>query len=177
MTRAELVKKLRGDCPADCAGTLCEAARVIEDDDKELESLHKLASRNLPRAPTPFRQKQFRERMKQMTPEQMNKVVDYIMTPEPITLEEFERITKLWDDWDQEKDVHQKALLQMQLGESVAGLLADLDYMTDQVESAKTALSWYAEPSHSQRDMADIPSEVEQDQGKIARDVLRELES
>ncbi len=121
---SELAGKIRGLLvfgEGHAVEILHSAAIAIE----QLEALHAVALKHNPKPSTPEQQENVRERIARMTTDDHDRVVAVIMHNEEMTTEQRARIGQLWDKWTYEYEPQAKALLQMQLGECVAGLLED----------------------------------------------------
>lgn len=91
----------------------------------QLAELHGLAAKHNPRATTPEKAAEFKARAAEVDPVLALERIMKALEPEEASEEELKRINDAWGAWDDERDPHKKAVLQMELAVYVATLLGD----------------------------------------------------
>jgi len=106
----------------------------------QLAELHAMAGRHNPTSSTPEQKAEFRRRHAETIArigweqawENVRRALDH---RERMGAEERARIESLWDAWDDARDPHEKAKLQMQLGETVASWMSHAEALEREIEA------------------------------------------
>lgn len=115
---------------------------MSKSDQDKLAELYALAERNMPKPTTPEQRAEGKARLHEVVehdPVSAWETLQKALEPQLHDPADLEERGQLWDKWADEKDVHAKALLQLQLGEQVAGLLEHIE--AQGVQMAATCLT------------------------------------
>ena len=110
---------------------LRDCAKRIEELSTQLGELHELAAKHNPRLPSPEVAAEFlaksEDTIARIGPEKAWENLMMGLTPQLHSAKDRAEVDDAWDRWDDEREPHAKAKLQMELGERVAGLMEDRD--------------------------------------------------
>jgi hypothetical protein len=129
-----------------------------------LAELHEMAIRHNPRSPTPEQAAEHRRKHEETIARlgadvAWENVVRALGIREPLSESERSRLEALWDEWDAARDPHEKAKLQMRLGESVASWMQH----AEAVERERDHLRKFYE--HSMAQAAELERAIDEDAG------------
>jgi len=122
---------------------LSDAVReAIEASESKLAELHAIAEAHNPRPPSPETRARFEAKQRELDADPVKakqaweNVQRALEAREPMDADERAKNEALWDAWDAEREPHEKAKLQMRLGESVASWM----HHTEAVERERDSL-------------------------------------
>jgi len=122
------------------AGMYHSAARCRDRLRSRLAELHALADAHNPKPPSPERKADFEARHRALMADPIKAAKAWSNIQRALDrrdrLEPGERanLDALWDTWDKERDPHEKAKLQMRLGESVASWMAHAEALERELD-------------------------------------------
>jgi hypothetical protein len=101
----------------------------------KLNELHAIAAAHIPKPPSPEARAKIEARLRAVPPERaLANIQKALNMREVLSAEEHTDLEGLWDKWADENDPHEKAKLQMALGETVASWMSHAEALEREIE-------------------------------------------